>query len=171
MTQTHPRPPCDLVNQTHPRPSVTPLRVSQRFDHEKVASRPRPFVHGLISCFRCRGIFLKKANNYYILFLGWRKLLFAALESWQTPVKTSSKSLIWGNFIIIVSIWVSVKMLIMQKRHKNSTKYKNYTFVYIWMHFYWNDLGICLVNAWSAANQELDSAILGNKIWGNKRIY
>ena len=37
--------------------------------------------------------------------------------------------------------------------------------------FYLNNLDICLVNAWSAANHELDRAILGNKIWVNKKIY
>ena len=62
------------------------------------------------------------------------------------------------------------KVDIAQKTQKNSTEYTNTTFVNILMHFYRNNLGICLVNAWSAANHEFDSAILWNKIWANKRM-
>ena len=83
-----------------------------------------------------RGIFLKKANHYYILFWGCivkTKMVvgspgIVADTSYDVINMAPVKSLIWGKFIIIVKhrrfryrFYVSQK-LIMHKRHKRTVQ-------------------------------------------------
>ena len=90
----------------------------------------------LCRVFRSRGIFLKKANDYYILYWGCMvktKMVvgspgMVADTSYDVINMAPVKSLIRGTFIIIVSIGdfvvgsMSVKKSILHKRHKRTVQ-------------------------------------------------